>query len=418
MAPRIPKDRFYFPTVALVFFIAFILSGLSIFSTLKNKNIYLNETIIKSRAQAQLLGENASSLIYNVDLTLLSIQAMLRNQNMNNGSFPVSIENFMKSQIKFLPQVNNIVILNSKKEVYYSYKKLQNFEFKSFEEHRDAWTDFSIGIAFTDDKDVKIIASRRLEKQDAEFDGVLAAIVDPNVFYNQYGDYLNIDVDAIALFDMQGGIITSWFKSPGSAQQFTGSNIQTIPLFSALKQNIASGGGRRTHEDVETIVSTFQLSGFPFQIAVSYSKKNVLQKWQREATFNIIIIGVTILLLILTIALSFHQRKRRKQAEREIVQYQNHLEETVEKRTQELSETNKELHKTNDDLNKALLEVKTLSGMLPICSYCKKIRDDKGYWNQLESYIHEHSDAQFSHGICPECAQKYYPEIYNREKTG
>lgn len=59
-------------------------------------------------------------------------------------------------------------------------------------------------------------------------------------------------------------------------------------------------------------------------------------------------------------------------------------------------------------LQKALSEVKTLRGFLPICSYCKKIRDDKGYWNQIESYIHKHSDAEFSHGICPDCSDKLY----------
>ena len=52
----------------------------------------------------------------------------------------------------------------------------------------------------------------------------------------------------------------------------------------------------------------------------------------------------------------------------------------------------------------------------PICASCKKIRDDKGYWNQIEAYIHEHSDATFSHGICPECAKKLYPE-YCKEKN-
>jgi len=63
------------------------------------------------------------------------------------------------------------------------------------------------------------------------------------------------------------------------------------------------------------------------------------------------------------------------------------------------------------DLQKTLSEVRTLRGFLPICSYCKKIRDDKGYWSQIESYIHEHSDAEFSHGICPECAKKYFPDM-------
>jgi len=58
------------------------------------------------------------------------------------------------------------------------------------------------------------------------------------------------------------------------------------------------------------------------------------------------------------------------------------------------------------ELQQALAEIKTLSGLLPICSYCKKIRDDKGYWNQLESYISKHSEASFTHSICPECYEK------------
>lgn len=62
-------------------------------------------------------------------------------------------------------------------------------------------------------------------------------------------------------------------------------------------------------------------------------------------------------------------------------------------------------------LQKTLKEVKTLTGLLPICASCKKIRDDKGYWSQIESYIMKHSNAEFSHGICPECAQKLYPNI-------
>jgi len=63
------------------------------------------------------------------------------------------------------------------------------------------------------------------------------------------------------------------------------------------------------------------------------------------------------------------------------------------------------------ELKDALTEVKTLSGLLPICASCKKIRDDSGYWNQIESYISDHSKAEFSHCICPDCAKKLYPEI-------
>jgi hypothetical protein len=64
------------------------------------------------------------------------------------------------------------------------------------------------------------------------------------------------------------------------------------------------------------------------------------------------------------------------------------------------------------ELQESLARVRTLSGMLPICASCKKIRDDKGYWNQIETYIKDHSEAEFTHGICPECAARLYPQDY------
>ncbi|MDO9264572.1 MAG: DUF3365 domain-containing protein [Desulfosalsimonadaceae bacterium] len=71
-----------------------------------------------------------------------------------------------------------------------------------------------------------------------------------------------------------------------------------------------------------------------------------------------------------------------------------------------------------DQLQKALAEVNQLSGLLPICASCKRIRDDKGYWNQIESYIRDHSGAEFSHGICPECVAKLYPGLKGKQKSG
>ena len=77
----------------------------------------------------------------------------------------------------------------------------------------------------------------------------------------------------------------------------------------------------------------------------------------------------------------------------------------------DLERTEATLRDERDRLKIALKEIKTLSGLLPICASCKKIRDDEGYWRQIESYIGEHSNAEFSHGICPDCAKKLYPDL-------
>jgi len=73
-----------------------------------------------------------------------------------------------------------------------------------------------------------------------------------------------------------------------------------------------------------------------------------------------------------------------------------------------------ELQERNTELSEALANVKQLSGLLPICAHCKKIRDDNGYWNQLEHYISQHSEADFSHGICPECLVEHFPQFSGR----
>lgn len=75
-----------------------------------------------------------------------------------------------------------------------------------------------------------------------------------------------------------------------------------------------------------------------------------------------------------------------------------------------LGQVNRHLLTTNDELRQAMSEIKTLRGILPICSYCKKVRDDEGLWEQIEVYVHGHSDADFSHGICPDCLKKHHPD--------
>lgn len=109
----------------------------------------------------------------------------------------------------------------------------------------------------------------------------------------------------------------------------------------------------------------------------------------------------------------------------ELTEHRTHLADLVTERTARLQETNRKLSEElvqrqkieadlqveKNKLEKALAQVKTLSGFLPICTSCKKIRDDKGYWNQIESYIRDHSEAQLSHSICPDCFKRLYPEM-------
>ena len=97
------------------------------------------------------------------------------------------------------------------------------------------------------------------------------------------------------------------------------------------------------------------------------------------------------------------------QAEELLARVETHL--TLRNLQKELEEKNTDLRQLNRELSVALEEIKTLRGILPICSHCKKIRDDTESWQQLEEYISTHSEAKFSHGICPDCAKKHYPDL-------
>jgi sigma-B regulation protein RsbU (phosphoserine phosphatase) len=77
----------------------------------------------------------------------------------------------------------------------------------------------------------------------------------------------------------------------------------------------------------------------------------------------------------------------------------------------------KSLRQKNKELSEALAQVKQLKGLLPICMFCKKIRNDENYWQKVEDYIAQHSEVDFSHGICPECYEKYYPKYVKRKKA-
>ena len=90
--------------------------------------------------------------------------------------------------------------------------------------------------------------------------------------------------------------------------------------------------------------------------------------------------------------------------------------ERIKRAEDTLREKEKQQEKLILKLQEALSEIRTLKGLIPICATCKKIRDDEGYWNQLEAYITRHTGAIFSHGICPDCADKMREEIRNIQR--
>ncbi len=124
----------------------------------------------------------------------------------------------------------------------------------------------------------------------------------------------------------------------------------------------------------------------------------------RDKRLKVIALSVTLSFLAIIIFTGLWNRTLRRRVDErteELNRYKDHLEELVEQRTRELS-------RATDSVRKSEEEIQILRGLLPICSSCKKIRNDAGGWEQMESYIARNSEAEFSHGLCPECAEKLY----------
>jgi CHASE3 domain sensor protein len=164
---------------------------------------------------------------------------------------------------------------------------------------------------------------------------------------------------------------------------------QTIELrkdagFEAARQFVLTDKGKNIMDQIRKVIATME-SEHEQMVAENERKAQI----EANRARFVIILGSLLAIGIVT-ASSIVIRK--ELAER--------------RRIQEALETK------NRELQEALANVKTLGGLLPICANCKKIRDDKGYWNQIELFIRDRSNAKFSHGICPDCARTLYPTLY------
>jgi len=219
-----------------------------------------------------------------------------------------------------------------------------------------------------------------------------------------------------------GGMITSGFLQGEQAARLAqrildGERVRDIPI-------ITQSPNQYMFDDEELVRFGIQKSHLPPD-SVLINEPPGFFEIHRQLLFIYFYTSLGIL-LVLSVYLILQRRKRLRleKANRE-------LDRRVEKQTLELKQKNVQLREEitvrqqaetvlvdkTQKLEKALSEVNALSGLLPICASCKKIRDDQGYWSQIEIFITEHSDVDFSHGICPDCFKELYPEYEYVEST-
>ena len=231
-----------------------------------------------------------------------------------------------------------------------------------------------------------IIVARRMERPDHSFAGMVHAVIALDQF-NQAFSALDVGPHgSVALRDLEMGLIAR-YPEPVQAGTAIGQTVVS-PEFQAFTKSGKSVGTYRALTPFDHVQRSFairRVSGQPFYLVVGLADQDYLQGWWREAILEFLEV---ILFICLTLVASWliYRAWFRQQA-------------------------------AHENLERLLAEVKTLGGMLPICSHCKKVRDDKGYWNQIEAYLNEHTNAEFTPGICPECAKEVFPLSSGKRTT-
>ncbi|NWJ42055.1 MAG: hypothetical protein HXX12_13920 [Geothrix sp.] len=235
-----------------------------------------------------------------------------------------------------------------------------------------------------------ITLARRMEHPAGVFRGVVFATVTLEQLTRELAQ---VDIGRHGSISLRGGELDLLARYPATPDQ---DKIIGDPRISGDYLAAVQSGRQVSHFSTHSVLDgqvrtyTFRKMTNPaFYILVGLAESEYLQTWYREALLSgSAVLGLVTLSLVLAwMARTTWRKQMDSQAERD------HL---------------------IQDLTHALAEVKNLKGMLPICGHCKKIRDDQGYWNQMETYISEHTEATFSHGVCPDCAKELRQEMQAR----
>lgn len=200
-----------------------------------------------------------------------------------------------------------------------------------------------------------------------------------------------------------------------------------------VQKNAVSLEGQVMPRDVvETYVPIMNGGDFVGAFEIYYDNtepRNELRKLISQVATSVVVLTVGLLALILLAFLNASKHlKEKNEAVLALSRAHEELESRVAARTSELSQANEALsleittrraaeedkERLIKELTEALAQVKTLSGLLPICSSCRQIRDGEGKWSRVEEYIQARTDAEFTHGICPQCAKRLYPDLYDQ----
>ena len=226
-----------------------------------------------------------------------------------------------------------------------------------------------------------IIFARSVSNPDGSFAGV---VYSPVTLEYLTGVFSSLNVGSGGVFTMfdRDGLVYARYPEIHGGKERDAQRITNPIVLEQIKAGRDSFSYRSPSslDGIDRFFSVKQITGYPLYIVAGLSAGHYMKPWERDAS---VLISLSVLFMVFSFFFVWQIQKGWDQ-----------------------------LEKTRSSLEDALVNVRMLSGLLPICASCKRIRDDNGYWNQIEIYIRDHSEADFSHSLCPDCARKLYPDVY------
>ena len=367
-------------------------------SLVRSREQYQRRAEITAQNLCAVLADNLITSYEKIDLALLGVKDEIERQMASGKVDGPSIEAFIKRQRARIPGLATLRTVSANGFVEFGNDVVPGARISLAD--RDYFlrlkADPEAGLVFS--KPVigrvrvtwVVMLARRINRPNGSFGGVVYSAI---ILEELGAHFASLSIGregAIALRDPDFAVM---LRRGGSQDAIGQTGIS--PEFRARIQAGQTSGIYSAVPAVDRVARIYafiKLQPYGQYLHVGLGKLEVFEPWRRELHQTLGFVALFLLLIGASTWMGTRAWKHRQQAEAE--------------RERMILE-----------LQRALAEVKALSGLLPICSNCKKIRDDHGYWNQIEGYIASHSEAQFTHGICPECAELLFPEVFENRRA-
>jgi hypothetical protein len=362
---------------------------------------------------SRVLEHDITNLFDKIDIILFTVADETERQDKSDGINKQAMNTFMARQLSRLPEFDNLRMADARGAVVCGGElidgKMVNVADRDyFAIHRNnpkAGLYISKPVISRLTNKWTVVAARRIDHPDGSFLGVVWGTLSLDYISKLFASVNIGPSGGISLRDAEMGIIARY-----PAPKDIGTIIGNKTLSPELRTLFEAGQPEGTFftptswDNTAKIVSYHKIGKYPLFVNVGLATKDYLAEWQRDSAKLMMLSAFYVLVTLLLSRALFARYKQEKLAELNLFKLNVELEQRVANRTTELNLKNAELEAS-------LARVKQLEGIIPICMYCKKIRDDHNSWQQLENYITEHSEALFSHGVCPACAEEQLQRI-------